>query len=165
MGLDISAYSKMKLMENPSLDDEGYFDEYEGTQIWTNDDFPGREAPFIDRGVYTYDDYVGFRAGSYGGYNYWRQSLASLFGYTKPDGTVNWDNLPEEGPFIELINFSDCEGTLGTVVCKKLLHDFEMYDNLASQTKFDEDGYWYSKYVEWNEAFHLASDDGAVCFH
>ena len=103
-----------------------------------------------------------FRAGSYSGYNEWRNTLSELM-LGVSDYEV-WNNLDEykERPFYYLINFSDCEGIILGDKLLKLLSDFE---NNKEKAKAYDDGYWTEKYFCWLKAFSLASDGGYVEFH
>lgn len=153
MGLDISAYSKLTRVADEQPDD------YPDSQVWlwANVDFPGREegAP---EGLYAFEKQQSVLSLGYGSYSVWRETLAKLAGY---EGGANecWGRN-EPGPFVELINFSDCEGTLGPVVCAKLVRDFDSYAEKASAIGGD----WYSKYQRMHAAFRLAADGGAVRF-
>lgn len=133
MGLAIYAYSGLSRV--PFIPDTW---EDDGTdnmvRIYANEDFPGREAPMVDRGVYTYERVERALSRSYSGYSAWREKLAELAGY--PAVEVTRYLTPERrhdegcrvagsGPFYELIWFSDCYGTLGTDACQKLLADFD----------------------------------------
>lgn len=107
----------------------------------------------------------GFRAGSYGGYNAFRDALAGLSNrsagdYWGKDGNRDW-------PFYELVNFADNEGTLDWVAAKALLEDFQRHrDQFARQYKDDAHrSYWVEVYDEWITGLELAADHGLVCFH
>lgn len=179
MGLDITAYKGIKKLDvlfneneeavDPVTREPIGWDTY--TRLYVNSNFPGRADDIQDRACYAYDDMDGFRAGGYGGYNQWRDELAKLAGY--PQGEYEqygrmWPSHCVEcwngatGPFSELIYFSDCEGTIGTAVSKKLAADFA-----AFQTKADEhpDEWFREKYADWRKAFEMASEDGCVSFH
>lgn len=163
MGLDITAYSKLKAVRpRPKYEDEsGYAESLES--------LPPNHASQADRmeGMEPKTWYrvegktFGFRAGSYSGYNRWREWLAELAGHGSPQNV--WNN-PKPGPFVELINFSDCEGTIGPVVSAKLAKDFAEWDDRAKAAD-KADGYDYGKYREWRKAFEMAADGGAVTFH
>lgn len=153
MGLDISAYSNLKREDDQSKDR----DDCE-IHILVNDDFPGR-CDDVAEGYYAAGDELGFRAGSYGGYGAWRDQLARLAGNASAKAV--WSD-PKPGPFIELINFSDCEGTIGTAVSVKLAKDFADFQH-AADTHPDE--YFRERYANWRKAFELASKAGAVLFH
>lgn len=172
MGLDITAYSELKKAEYGNVFDE-FGEIADGfVQFYVNTDFPGRADDVIDITAYEYNDALDFRAGSYGGYNSWRDKLAEMAGYSKSTckeygrtresfAATIWNN-PSPGPFMELINFSDCEGVIGTTISKKLAADFSEYQSKADA---HQDAHFREKYAEWRAAFELASNNGAVKFY
>lgn len=173
MGLDITYYRKMKEANgNEAFDETGELKwEEDWFQVYANPDFPGREDGLNDRHAYKAEDYFGFHAGGYGGYNRWREQLAELSGWPKttyekygkewPSFAASaWDAM--SGPFWELICFSDCEGVIGPVTSAKLAKDFAEFQSKADQ---HEDERFRNQYNEWRKAFEVASDDGAVRFH
>lgn len=157
MGLDITAYSKIaEAEENEAFDETGEL--HDGfVQLYVNPDFNGRADEIKNRHAYRIGDSFSFRAGSYGGYNQWRSALAALVGTTP---SAVWEN-PKPGPFMELINFSDCEGTIGASISAKLAKDFAQYQTIADE---NDSEYFRKKYEEWRKAFEMASDGGAVVF-
>lgn len=160
MGLDIRAYNKMKkIADIPNEEDEQeeYRLEFEtdSTRIYVNSDF-NVEGQIID-GYYEHEDYLSFRAGSYSGYNTWRNKLAVIAGYKSANEV--WSKT--EGPFFELIFFSDCEGVIGAAASEKLFNDFFSYEEKAKE---ELDEYDFEKYVNFKKAFELAKDDGGVVF-
>lgn len=181
MGLDITAYKGLTKVDGVKyLEGEVYnqklevvdYDNYD-LVAHINSNFPGRADDIEDRGVYNSVDSFSFsfRAGSYGSYNYWRERLAELAGYAKEPIEVYgreeyrhdagaW--AVTEGPFWELILFSDCEGTIGTTISKKLAADFATYDEAAQSV--DQIGF-YQRYQDWRKAFEMAAESGAVSFH
>jgi len=81
---------------------------------------------------------IEFRAGSYSGYNKWRDELARR-ALDLPAATV-WEDPSRfvEAPFFELINFSDCEGTIGPDAASDLATDFgALRDRIAGQPLAD----------------------------
>lgn len=169
MGLDITAYSQIKKLPDVYNKDGEPLDpktlepiETDYFKSYLNSSFPGRADDVEDGECYTYADSFGFCAGSYSGYNGWREQLAEMAGYPSIDNSHaegSWKAA--KGPFYELIYFSDCEGVLGTATCKKLLADFEVRaDDVAY-----EDSYFAKKYKEWHKAIKLAANDGCVRFH
>lgn len=161
MGLDVTAYETV----GPRVE-VGEDEDFEGIHIYNPDHFPGATRCELARGRYESRGTVfGFRAGSYSGYNRWREQLASLVG-TSPEAL--WANHTE-GPFAELINFSDCEGALHGAVARKLRDDFiawqeraEAFNATLSATDL---GWFIERYNDWRKAFELAADAGAVCLH
>lgn len=177
MGLDVTAYSKIQKVDAVYNEYGEPIDpvtrkEFDDVAIlYVNSDFPAR-AEDIENGVYSYTEGFGFRAGSYGGYNRWREQLAEMAGYPiaqdpDPIGDPRQNHSAgawqaDGGPFWELIWFSDCEGTIGPAVCNKLADDFAKYQDKADM---HDDENFKHKYKEWRQAFELAANDGAVHFH
>jgi len=178
MGLNISAYSNLKKIDcvfnadqepiNPKTRKRisgNYF------MVYANEIFPNRERPLIDKGIYRYDRFISFHAGSYSGYSRWREQLAEMSGWesskfeqygTMVDSFQATACNAESGPFQELLCFSDCEGVIGTVASIKLANDFREFQIKANT--FADD--WFKvKYGEWRNCFELASKNGAVDFH
>lgn len=188
MGLDITAYTRLSVPEGVTYDNEGTFHNAAGEDLgwdapyvtfYENPDFPGRaEGIKCDREtVYEYANSHAFRAGSYGGYNSWRDALAELAGYPSFQIDVYGGKRDSHaaacwseggglaGPFNELINFSDCEGTIGPVVAAKLAKDFEIFEPIArEQWDNSEKRYYFERYLDWKQAFEYAADNGAVVF-
>jgi len=161
MGLDISGYSNIKKLEC-EVDEDGKpigVDWNDYCRMYINSDWSER-ADDIENGNYSFESEHGFRAGSYSGYNAWRSQLAILAGFE--DAGEAWEHEVEDYPFHDLINFSDCEGVIGSVTCKKLLADFIAFDAKAKET---DDLYFYERYKEWTRAMELGANNGAVQFH
>jgi hypothetical protein len=183
MGLDITAYKGIEKVDCV-FDEDGqplnpitrealdYGDDYV-TQAFINSDYPERAEGVVHKGVYRAKDSMGFRAGSYSGYNGWREDLAKLAGYPATAFTAYGRTThrhdagawaASEGPFWELICFSDCEGVIGPVVSAKLARDFAEWDERAKA--YSEGPSWfYERFQEWRAAFEMAADSGMVNFH
>jgi hypothetical protein len=177
MGLDVTAYKGLKKLD--AVFDAGgepidpvTREPLDNVMIaFDNGDFPGRAAGLEDRGVYSYEDAEGFWSGGYGRYNHWREGLAKLAGYPlteyqgsfggaqKAHAAACWQGAA--GPFSELINFTDCDGTIGPEVAAKLARDFAEWDERAQAIG----GEWYEAYAEWRSCFEFAAHTGAVRFH
>lgn len=178
MGLDVSAYKNLTKLENVKyLDGEVYGTDLEPLDWesydlvpYANPDFPGREEGVEHREVYKAEDGFSFRAGAYSRYNRWRDDLAKLAGYDLGSYEQYGKEWPSyaataweagEGPFYELIHFSDCEGTIGPVVSAKLYEDFKSF-----QSKIEGHDSWFVEtYNDFMKAFEMASQNGAVKFH
>ncbi len=180
MGLDISAYRKLSKRE-ALFDADGEpvdaktgepFDDY--YRVYANPDFPGREQGLEHRAIYIYEEVEHVFSRSYGGYNRWREELAQLAGYPLSERTMwgvreechaasLWNGDVTEGPFYELINFADNEGTIGPVVAAKLLRDFVEWDERARLLVGDP--YFYEGYAEMRRGLEIAADGGALDFH
>ena len=182
MGLDITAYRQLKKLDvvfdadgEPTVPETREpLDDY--AKFYVNSNFPGREGSIEHKAVYSYADSHHFSAGGYGSYNAWREELAKLAGYPavefeSVEGYVPsrkmlhaasaWRGLCEGRPFVELVNFSDCEGVIGSELSAKLAKDFADFDERAKAAGNDA---FYDRYREWYKAFAMASDNGAVKF-
>lgn len=179
MGLDITAVSGLVLEHE--WDEKRYEEEDYDWRIispiskrlieFTEEGFPGRTEG-LKPGFYKSVDCFSFGAGSYSGYNRWREQLSKAILDVDPE--IIWNNEEKwvGKPFVELIFFSDCEGLIGPKVSTKLAKDFEDYKEKAM--KFAacgpgatfQDGAWFiEKYIQWSKAFSMASDNGYVNFH
>lgn len=171
MGLDINSYKRLHPADESELEfaDDGELLNWESyVQIkplaeMHEEYWPGRSAPYADEDAaeyYSFEDTAYMRAGSYAGYNMWRDILIDF---------VKREQLPAN-TFEELIEFSDCEGLIGSFVSEKLYHDFadnrQLLDDFADGYFSDnENRDWFvEKYDEWTEMFDLARDNGAVEF-
>lgn len=177
MGLDITYYANLQKLDCVFDGDGEPIDPVtrkpleDAVQFYVNPHFQGREVPLVDGAAYVAEECEGFCAGSYGGYNHWREGLAALAGYPLTEhesyGQTEFRHdagawAVESGPFHELINFSDCEGVIGSVVATKLAKDFADFQERAN-THMDEG--WRDLYAEWRNAFEMAANGGAVRFH
>ncbi|MBS1722696.1 MAG: hypothetical protein JSS66_06755 [Armatimonadetes bacterium] len=167
MGLDISYYQKVEYVRPHNEDHE--YDYNTQTSIYVNKDFAER-ADGLKTGVYNVTgEQDGFRAGSYGGYNAWRRQLAAMVGVT-PEQIWEGEVQPEQVPFYELINFSDCEGVIGPKTSLKLAKDFIQYESkvepfVHTLEDWYEREHFVARYADWKRAFETAAGEGAVCFH
>ncbi len=183
MGLDISYYSNLKIV-GPKTDEDSDYDYV----IAYNAKCFEYQFGSLKRD-YLYEEtvnsqYGDFSAGAYSSYNQWRNDLAKMLGYKgakevwndisfdtykkfnlrkdKLD-SISGDIVDKVKPFYELINFSDTEGIIGSEISKKLYQDFvDFNDTAKSYTNYNS---FYDKYLEWLEAFKIASENGAVEFH
>jgi hypothetical protein len=170
MGLDITAYSKLKYV-GKHTDADGCEDEnhvsafayaefpasFRGIEVLATKTSGG--CAFLYGGCYAITDATqehDFRAGSYSGYNVWRSDLARQFnpqiGDARPDPDL---------PFYELIWFADDEGTIGPIAARTLLGDFRSHAD-----RYEPAGdYFREKYADWTTACELAADGGLISFH
>lgn len=171
MGLDVTAYSKLVEAPDAERDEDGGLVDWQGmASFYDNQDFPGRFEGLKEGMAYKTDGECSGLSSGYGTYNGWREELAKLAGYpvqmreqygreVESYCAACWGGA--EGPFSEQINFSDCEGSIGPVVSAKLANDYAEFADKAEAVG----GYFWEKYQEWQEAFQLAADNGAVNFH
>jgi hypothetical protein len=103
-----------------------------------------------------------FYGGSYPCYNAWREAF-SRFALGVESGIV-WKN-PEQfagRPFVELINFTNCDGRIGAWLAAKLAHDFRRQKPRA--VKRFEKRCPIALYEDFATAFALAAQDGVLEF-
>lgn len=157
MGLDITAFAKLVQVEDLDRADiiitQQMIDWSQQFGERCGDLKPGR---YIATG-----EQYGFGAGSYSGYNDWRDELARLVGLNEAGDVFD---PAVTGPFVELINFADNEGYIGAKVAAKLHKDFLDHRDKAKVQDTDR-AWFYSKYERWMRAFELAADNGVVDFH
>jgi len=161
MGLDIKVLSDISPLPNATFDEKNYVftDEHGNTytdeECWYSDDlkdqdeaYPGRSLGIIGDQIYKYQASSWKKIGCYQYYSQWCDKLRE---HTKNLNTA----------FDELLNFTDCEGVLGPVVCRKLKNDFKLYKKYI---KIENDRYFWNTYNKFADAFKLAGRDGIVIF-
>jgi hypothetical protein len=163
MGLDITAISHAARVEGCHAEDCSL----EHHKVYVNPAFPERADGLPDGSCWTARglDRFDFRAGSYSGYNYWRDSLSKM-ALGVPSSDVFGNEAYRGKPFYELIDFADNEGTIGSATSKKLHADFMGHMEQARQFAIAQGvDYFYEKFLEWEKAFAMAADGGFVDFH
>jgi len=179
VGLDVSAYEFATLVEEVHAieDSEGHYCgdpiEHGGmdhVRVYGGD-FPYTLGSLQDGHCYVIEgDTFGFRAGSYSGYGAFRTALCRTALGVEPEEVWEDPESFSDKPFVELINFSDCEGTMGPEVCAELRDDFiaereNVRDKLEELDPHPEGGWYTKKYDDWQQAFELAAETGFVSFH
>lgn len=151
MGLDITAYGNIKIVKD---DEPEYY--------FSNTEFPQSNMPDIENKEIQieFDEEFDFRAGSYSGYNKFRNDLCFVANGIKDKEL--WASKDESLKFYWLINFTDCDGYIGTSYCKILYDEFVNYEDEV-KSKLNE--YFHETYDNFKEAFKLASNNGLVSFH
>lgn len=115
MGLDIRAFKNLKEVPNSKYNADGYLLEEKkrwrpgAGMEWSESVWPGKGKPLNPQYVYEWEEVFEFSAGSYSGYNMWRDYL---------------DEFAGNVAFQELIDFADNEGVIGSELSKKLYEDF-----------------------------------------
>lgn len=170
MGLDIVAYEKAGKLagRDRKIRPDGVPD-YDG-------DYPGdgeivafcytgfeRSLRGLEAGA-TYllgGENFSFRAGSYGGYNSFRDDLSLAALDVVAAQVAMAPTMFYDRPFYELIFFADNEGTIGPEAAADLAEDFEAGRSTV-RPKLEE---WeQEKYDLFDRAFHLAAGSGLVAF-
>jgi hypothetical protein len=176
MGLGVTAYKRIKKVDCVFDEDGDPIDpttreyvDYDA-RAYVNPDYPARADNIEHMGIYSAEASAHVDCGAYSRYNRWRDELAKLagwplgsyeqYGRSWPSHAASaWDAT--EGPFWELISFSDCEGIIGPITSAKLAKDFAEYAERAKEVG----GYFYDQYRQWRAAFEMAADNGMVRFH
>lgn len=178
MGLDISAYKNVKQVVTDIYNEDGEpLDpqtkepmDYD-VRVHINPDFMGRADDLVDSAYYVTGEECADGRWGYGRYNRLRDELAKLAGY--PLGQYEQSGMKREsysvacwdgstGPFSELINFSDCEGVIGTAISKKLAADFAEFQEKADAHPDEE---FREFYKTMRNCFDIATQNGFVSFH
>ncbi len=169
MGLDITYVANITpVADGEGIDEDGEVLWNEGYRnLYLNDAFPDHCTEWPDNTVYQDTGECTFRAGSYSGYSMWRDHLAKMNGMT---AEAYWEQgYSDELPFCWLINFSDCEGVIGTAKCAILAKEFEANRpkavDYAASLDAEHNVWFLELYDEWAEAFKTAANGGAVLFH
>jgi len=161
MGLDISAYSKIERVED---EDEA--------RVFIRRGMPENDqAQDIEEGMFT-DSHVceshHFRAGSYSGYNDFRNLLCEIMHGIPAKELWSKPQVFKSKEFYNLINFSDCEGHFGPASAKKLHEDFVKYREKfvrGVENKEPYEGYYTRVYDDFMLGFEIASKGGVLIFH
>lgn len=173
MGLTITAYCGLEVIERPRLDSSADPLDTFAVRFYSALHFPAHEEGIHTAQIYRYSNSYEFEAGSYILYHVWREQLAKLAGYPAiavPGGRGAAQRMSHErgaiaagpGPFHELIHFSATHGTIGPKVSRKLAGDFSRF---MCAVDVAQDRTFARLFVQWFRAFELASHSGAVKFH
>lgn len=158
MGLDVAYYSKVTFVR-PFECSEDVRTAVQLEALYTFLPNAGQTDGLQD-GWYEVEGEGGFRAGSYGGYNAWRAWLAGMFDMA-PRLVWREPDRFKGRPFVELINFSDCEGFIGPKTSAKLAKDFREHLEIV---KGESDLRAATLYERFMGAFETAARGGVVKF-
>lgn len=155
MGLDVRVYSNLKREKENNSDFKAYVLEKDWEYKIKN----------LEKNKYYSGDVV-FRgiSYSYSSHNRFREKLVNLINRTdllNSEGKIIWDNMPNNIPFYDLINFADNEGCLDWEVSETIYSDFKKFNRKA---KKEMNEYDYSSYQEWLETFKISKNKGVVVF-
>lgn len=179
MGLDVTAWERVERVDHEGDEppEPGGYDDH----AHLSGDFRER-GDDLEPGWYrTGGERHDFRAGSYSGYNWWRAELGALVG-TRPEEVweaakvahretgASLEAVPEryrDLPFVELLDFTDCDGYVGPRTSAALAADFaEWAERAEARAGTIANGdYWIETYREFRRAFEVAARGGAVRFH
>lgn len=157
MGLDITAYTQCRFVHGAEAWDDESCDDADHIRIYLGHPAHLPRLDGLAPGCYVSDaPAFGFRAGSYGGYNGWREALSLAALGVAPRDVCGSPGSYAGKPFVELIDFSDCEGAIGPRTSAKLAADF------AATVPPPDD---WGAFANFAKAFQMAAADGWVVFH
>jgi hypothetical protein len=112
-----------------------------------------------------------FHIDSTPGYNWWLNQLGLFALGAKAEAVRKWPRTFRGRPFVELINFSDSDGRIGTDFSSKLAGDFTSHEARARRhartlRTDDPEGWsgdeWLAVYRDFARAFRIAAQKGAL---
>jgi hypothetical protein len=180
MGLDIYAYSNVKLDKETSKKLEDCDDQECDSIIgknrvaYINPDFPKHTKDLESTGWTLRSAFTSTGehkpeiSMSCGGYGVLRAMICEAVLGIKPKAL--WEIIyadqenynHDENPLTYLINFSDCEGTIGPSVSKKIYKS--LIENEEKISSFITDSWYKERFIELVEVFRVGSLDGIVTF-
>lgn len=125
--------------------------------------FQNREKPLAyDDSVYDFESMYRECIGSYGTYNWFRNTLEDFSAKVR-SGNMGVD------PFAYLIEFSDCEGVFGSECCAVLRNEFSVFEEafkiyVESYFNSVERDILITMYEKFKDAFTFGAEGGAVEF-
>lgn len=155
MGLDVSVYKNIKLAKN---EEESDF------QAYVSDDNWKRKIKNLQEDAYYVGDMAKVISYAYSSHNRFREQLIKLIGRADlldNEGHIKWNELPEDLPFINFIDFADNEGCLDWEVSKTIYDDFAKYKEKAEN---ELNQYELGNYLKWLSAFDMSRNNGVVVF-
>lgn len=164
MGMSVSVYTNIK----KSTEDTGDFYAYVDAEQWL-DRIKNLEEYAWYTGDYHDDLYFGHSCSDH---TWFRNKLSSLVLDREVDDFTEIidDNL--DMAFIELINFSDCEGTMDWETCEKLFRDFVDWEErmqeefpIENSPNMIENRMFRTRYYLWMNAFAVAKNNGVLEIH
>ncbi len=163
-GPRFNVFSKLIKMElsKVNLCEDGTPEENRVSSFLSNPKFPAHMSGLSSDLFYKCSGKkMRFGAGTYEEYSQFKKHLSMVAGFEKIE-----DLLKSGGPvyFIELINFSNEEGTIGPIICKKLHNDFMDNYNVAEKyfSNLDDHEKFWTHYKNWCKALFVASHNGAI---
>jgi hypothetical protein len=123
----------------------------------------------MEPGLYEYtaaSEQYAFRVGAYSYYSLWREFLSQLALGVEPSAVWEESERFAGRPFVELIDFTDCDGRIGTRLAAKLAADFRAHAAKAEEfaATLEDDGDFINNYRDFTRAFELAAQQGALAF-
>jgi hypothetical protein len=184
MGLDIRVYTNKK--EHNIVEEEEYYFDNDYCLPKYNECFKLQLGFMNEEKAYSATHDISFSAGSYSGFNFFRRILFEFIYkddtlesfYYKTQNIINNDitricklnrildtnedilSYTRNYPFLEFVCFSDCEGVIDSIICKKLYEDFKNHrDNFIKYTTIYNNPYYIKLYDNFMNGFMLAGEN------
>jgi hypothetical protein len=156
MGLSVKIYQNVKVTDSNS--------DYDFTAYVIDKEWEWK-IKNLDYGMNYTGDIVYYGISyPYSSHNRFREKLLTIIDredLLTDEGRVNWDELPRNIPFGELIDFADNEGCLDWEVSEKLFKDFKQWNLEAKEHLSPMD---YERYCQWLTTFEYGKEQGVVVF-
>jgi hypothetical protein len=150
MGLNAVAYGDVRFLGKKILTEDYEFHMYNMDDTSQN---VKKEGYYTGKRLYSTGNV------SYSTYGDHRKKLCKAV--TGLDAVQVWDNPHHDLPFIEMINFSDCEGGFDNEVCKELKKDFTEWKSKIEK-EFKDDIFFLDFYKRFLTLFETASDNNGI---
>lgn len=166
MGLQIIIYNKLEKMEMSEvcLCDDGYPEDIQVTSFFSNPMYPVHIVGLDSHEFYKCTGkMLSFSAGTEDEHLEFKKHLALIAGYKSLEHALSSTN---PGFFLEFLNFSNSEGTIGPIISHKLYQDFSDCEKIAKKyfaTKMNGKFFW-DLYSTWHKGFTYAKENGAIMF-
>jgi len=157
MILNITAYSHIRRVRD-LRPEEDWRQVRDGLVFPVHPAFPRHALEIEPMTVYVGEERFTFDVGCYSRYNHWLEQLARLTGIPHLD--PSWI-LPKSAPFAQLLQFTDCDATIGAAVCRELAADFAEYSRRAAG---QSERYFREQYALWRHAFEAGAENGCIVF-
>ncbi len=164
MGPQFNVFSKLRKMEMSelSLCEDGTPEEESVTSFFSNPQFPAHISGLDSTIFYRCNGKrMRFGAATYQEYQQFKHHLSRIAGFQN-----ELELIFKGGPiyFVELLNFSDSEGTIGPMICKKLYNDFKDNYDIAEEyfTNLEDGRKFWIHYQNWCKALSVARQNGAI---
>ena len=166
MSLQIIIYNKLEKMElsDVCLCEDGSPEDMKVISFFSNPMYPVHIVGLDSHEFYKcHGKILSFSAGTENQHLEFKKHLAIIAGYHNLEHALSSNN---PGFFLEFLNFSNSEGTIGPIISYKIYQDFLDCEKIAKKyfsTKIEGKFFW-DLYTAWHKAFTYAKEEGAILF-
>lgn len=164
MGPQFNVFSKLTKMKMSEvrLYEDGTPEESNVTSFYSNPAYPAHIAGLDTTQFYRWGGKkMKFGTSTYEEYFEFKNHLAQIAGFENLEEL--W-GCGQPAFFIELINFSNTEGTIGPIICRKLYNDFKDNYDIAGQyfLRLEDGKKFWVHYQNWCRSLSVARQNGAI---